>query len=202
MKGLRLLRQTSLWCGALLGLFYVIAAADGQLGRHSAVVRLLDQTRSPDQTLWSAARIHAFVASRSTEADLPVALLRIPSLLLVVPLFATSSVLHLNRGAGLIDSMASPGEGGNLGIAAHRDGFFRPLKDIAPGALIEVQTPRQLYRYRVVSTQIVDAADSRPLADTSEPTVTLVTCYPFYYLGNAPRRFIVRGAYVWPGTTN
>ena len=105
--------------------------------------------------------------------------------------------MHLNRGAGLIPGMGLPDTGGNVGIAGHRDGYFRVLKDIEPGQLIEIETQARTHRFRVVSTEIVDPKDVRVLADTMDPTVTLVTCYPFYFLGSAPQRFIVRGAYEW-----
>ena len=129
--------------------------------------------------------------------DAPLAILRIPDLGLEVPVYATSSDLHLNRGAGLIEGMGLPDKGGNLGIAGHRDGFFRVLKDVAPGQKIEIETKNRLHVFRVVSTEVVDPTDLRPLADTADPTITLVTCYPFYFLGHAPQRFIVRGTYVW-----
>ena len=130
-----------------------------------------------------------------TEA--PVAILRVPDLHLEVPVFATDSELHLNRGAGLIAGMGDPDKGGNVGIAGHRDGFFRALKDVKPGQLIEIETRARTHRYRVVSTEIVDPKDVHVLEDTLDPTVTIVTCYPFYFLGSAPQRFIVRGAYEW-----
>jgi sortase A len=88
--------------------------------------------------------------------DAPLAILRIPDLGLEVPVYATASELHLNRGAGLIEGMGLPDKGGNLGIAGHRDGFFRVLKDIAPGQKIEIETKNRLHTYRVVSTEIVD----------------------------------------------
>lgn len=190
-----LLRKLLLCGGLLLGLLYVAAAVDAELGR-SSEVNAFTRAAAPDQSLWSQERIRGFAVAGQSVTSLPIALLRIPSLQLAVPLYQTATELHLNRGVGLIEHMAQPGEGGNLGIAGHRDGFFRVLKDITPGALIEVQTHQRTYRYRVVATQIVAAADTTSLADTTEPVVTLVTCYPFYYLGRAPQRFIVRGSYL------
>ena len=127
----------------------------------------------------------------------PLAILRIPDLGLEVPVYASASDLHLNRGAGLIEGMGLPDKGGNLGIAGHRDGFFRVLKDVVPGQRIEIETQKRKHSYRVVSTEVVDPTDLRVLADTLDPTVTLVTCFPFYFLGSAPQRFIVRGQYEW-----
>ena len=127
----------------------------------------------------------------------PIAILRIPDLGLEVPVYASASELYLNRGAGLIEGMGLPDKGGNLGIAGHRDGFFRVLKDVVPGQRIEIETQKRKHSYRVVSTEVVDPSELRVLADTLDPTVTLVTCYPFYFLGSAPQRFIVRGQYEW-----
>ena len=179
----------------LLGLLYMAAAVDAELGRGSEVDAFAREAAVPNQSSWSQERIREFAAARQSGTGHPIALLRIPSLQLAVPLYETATELHLNRGVGLIEHMAQPGEGGNLGIAGHRDGFFRALKDIARGDFIEVQTRQRTYQYRVAATQIVAATDTTPLADTTEPTVTLVTCYPFYYLGHAPQRFVVRGSY-------
>jgi LPXTG-site transpeptidase (sortase) family protein len=196
-QGARVTLRKSLFCGGLLlGLTYVAVAVDAELGRSSEVDTFTRAADVPDQSSWSRERIREFAAVRQSGASHPIALIRIPSLQLVVPLYETATELHLNRGVGLIEHMAQPGEGGNLGIAGHRDGFFRALKDIARGDLIEVQTHQRTYKYRVVATQIVAATDTTPLTDTIEPTVTLVTCYPFYYLGHAPQRFIVRGRYL------
>jgi sortase A len=93
--------------------------------------------------------------------------------------------------------MGLPDTGGNVGIAGHRDGYFRVLKDVKPGQRIEVETRLRRHVYRVVSTEVVDASANHVLADSDLPTVTLVTCFPFYFLGHAPQRFIVRGTYEW-----
>ncbi len=127
--------------------------------------------------------------------DAPVAVLRVPAVKLDVPVYRHANELSLNRGAALIAGMSPPDRGGNTGIAGHRDGFFRVLKDVHAGDLIEIRTHFELHRYRVTAIEIVEESDTHPLADTSFPAVTLVTCYPFYYLGSAPQRFIVRGTY-------
>ncbi len=98
----------------------------------------------------------------------------------------------LARAAGHITGTALPGEPGNVGIAAHRDTFFRPLKDIRRDDIIRVTTPTGEYRYRVVSTRIVDPDRLSVLDSDGSDTLTLVTCYPFYYVGSAPHRFIVK----------
>ncbi len=97
----------------------------------------------------------------------------------------------LRRGVGHIPETASPGTPGNVGLAAHRDSFFRGLKDIRKNDIIRLKTLDGSYQYRVESTEIVTPDDTQVLADTGIPELTLVTCYPFYYVGSAPKRFIV-----------
>jgi len=120
-------------------------------------------------------------------------LLQIPSLGLSTPLYSDASEVNLNRGAGLIAGMSGPGQGGNLGVAAHRDGTFRGLENIQVGAAIEVRTASSHYVYRVTSIAVVDRNDAALLRRTDQPAITLVTCYPFRFVGPAPRRFVVRG---------
>lgn len=99
----------------------------------------------------------------------------------------------LRRGAGRIPGTALPWDpAGNVGIAAHRDRVFRPLKDIGKKDIITLTTVEGTYRYQVEWTRIVTPEETEVLHDTPEPTLTLVTCYPFYYVGSAPKRFIVR----------
>lgn len=99
----------------------------------------------------------------------------------------------LRRGAGHIPATALPEQDeGNVGIAAHRDSHFRDLKDIQEDDSIELTTLDGTFRYQVEWTKIVDPADVSVLEPTDEPALTLVTCYPFYYVGSAPKRFIVR----------
>jgi sortase A len=98
----------------------------------------------------------------------------------------------LRHAAGHIPGTALPGEPGNVGISAHRDTFFRSLRDIRQNDSINVSTLRGEYRYLVVSTRIVMPDDVSVLDAGSDEVLTLVTCYPFYFIGPAPRRFIVR----------
>lgn len=98
----------------------------------------------------------------------------------------------LRRAAGHINGTALPGQDGNVGIAAHRDTFFRPLRDIRKDDVITITTSRGDYRYRVVSTQIVGPDDVSVLNSDGSDVLTLVTCYPFNFIGAAPSRFIVR----------
>ncbi len=100
----------------------------------------------------------------------------------------------LRRAVGHIAATALPGQPGNIGIAAHRDTFFRPLRNIRHGDIITLTTPAGEYRYRVVSTKIVAPDDVAVLNSDGNEILTLVTCYPFYFIGSAPKRFIVRAA--------
>ncbi|HEX3940892.1 MAG TPA: class D sortase, partial [Acidobacteriaceae bacterium] len=100
----------------------------------------------------------------------------------------------LRRAAGHIAGTALPGQVGNIGIAAHRDTFFRPLRKVRRDDVITLTTPGGEYRYRVVSTKIVRPEDVAVLSSDGNEILTLVTCYPFYFVGAAPNRFIVRAA--------
>ena len=98
----------------------------------------------------------------------------------------------LKRAVGHIPGTALPGEPGNVGIAGHRDTFFRPLRSIQRDDTITLSTLQGTYRYRVVSTKVVRPEDIQVLYPTGRDSLTLVTCFPFYYVGSAPKRFIVR----------
>jgi sortase A len=98
----------------------------------------------------------------------------------------------LRRAVGHIAGTALPGQAGNVGIAGHRDTFFRPLRNIQPDDIITLTTLRGAYRYRVVSTKVVGPDNVAVLDPDGKEILTLVTCYPFYYVGSAPDRFIVR----------
>ena len=145
-----------------------------------------------DSSLWSADRVEGYEKSLQHEFDLPLAVLRIPKIDLEVPVLAGIDELTLNRAVGHIDGTALPGDDGNVGIAGHRDGFFRGLKDVEVGDHLILETITGSADYVISDLLIVNPQDVYVLAPTQDPTVTLVTCYPFYYVGNAPRRFIVQ----------
>jgi sortase A len=146
----------------------------------------------PDQSLWSPTRIEEFEASLAFPISLPQGILQIPTIDLVVPIFDGTAELTLNRGAGHIENTAIIGSTGNIGIAGHRDGFFRRLKDLGVGDLIVVEALTGTGQYRVLETRIVDPSEVSVLAPTDDAMLTLVTCYPFYFVGHAPQRYIVR----------
>ena len=100
---------------------------------------------------------------------------------------------ELRHAAGHIIGTGFPGQPGNIGIAAHRDTFFRPLRNIQREDIILITTLRGEFRYRVVSTKIVNPYNVAVLdPDDGSQLLTLITCYPFYFVGSAPNRFIVR----------
>jgi sortase A len=141
--------------------------------------------------VWSTKGIEAYKDSHSPKLDAPLAVLRIPKIGLEAPLFNGTDDLTLDHGLGRILGTVKVGEPGNLGIAGHRDGLFRGLKDLELGDVVELNRPGQLDRYVVSTIRIVNPDDVSVLASTPTQTLTLVTCYPFYYIGSAPRRYIV-----------
>ena len=104
----------------------------------------------------------------------------------------------LRRGVGHIPETPLPGGSGNVGLAAHRDSFFRALRDIRKNDTVKVKTLAGTYRYQVEWTKVVEPEQTEVLAAdiTAGPELTLVTCYPFNYVGSAPHRFIVRARQV------
>jgi sortase A len=160
--------------------------------RAQAVEEFRAMTVAPaDQSLWSQQRVVAY-AEAQRAGDAPEAVLRIPSLPLEVPVYSDTSDLNLDRGAGRIPGTAGLEQSGNLGLAAHRDGFFRKLKDAELGMEILLEHGGRTLHYHIVEISIVTPEDGSVLAPTSRPSITLVTCYPFYFVGSAPKRYIVR----------
>lgn len=118
--------------------------------------------------------------------------LEIPRLDVSTIVRAGSDARTLSLAVGHIPGTALPGETGNVGLAGHRDTFFRRLRNIAPDDDIRVVTPTGVFHYRVERTLIVNPRDTWVLQPAGGRTLTLVTCYPFTYIGAAPQRFIVR----------
>lgn len=122
--------------------------------------------------------------------------IEIPRLELKAVILQGDSSQVLRRGIGHLPKTAMPGELGNVGLAGHRDSFFRPLRKIHPGDMITLRTLKGEFRYRVESTRIVSPANVEVLAPTGKRELTLVTCFPFNYVGRAPHRFVVRALQV------
>ncbi len=118
--------------------------------------------------------------------------LEIPRLGVSVIVMEGTDTTTLRRSVGHVSGTALPGKPGNVGISGHRDTFFRPLRNIRRNDVITLATSLGVYRYRVVSTKIVTPSDVAVLDPNGSELLTLVTCYPFYFVGSAPSRFIVR----------
>jgi sortase A len=214
---LRLLQGVLLFMGFTLLVVYAAARIDGARGREQALDAFaqarsehiatilpaasppapspaqLEFSENPDQTMWDKKRIAAYQEAVSVHDGAPLGVLRIPSIELEAPIFDGTSELTLNRGIGLIEGTARIGTAGNVGLAAHRDGYFRSLKSVRIGDAIDVESLEGTTRYWVSDISIVEPTAVHVLAPTDSATLTLVTCYPFYFIGEAPQRYIVKG---------
>ena len=143
-------------------------------------------TALPGETPEPNAHPHATV-----EAGSWVARIEAPSVNLSATVLEGSDDGTLARGAGHIEDTPFPGEAGNVGIAGHRDTTFRPVRNLHVGDPLVVTTSNRVYRYRISKTAIVEPEDVYVLDPADHPTLTLVTCYPFEFVGHAPKRFII-----------
>lgn len=141
-------------------------------------------------SLWSQEALSDFRQAEKLQA--PLALVSVPRLQLEVPVFSGTSEEQLDIGAGWLPTTAELSDpNGNIAIAAHRDSWFRPLKDIRIGDTVAVTTASGLEQYTVIEYQVVTPDDTSVLAHSRDKRLTLITCYPFYFVGNAPYRFVV-----------
>jgi sortase A len=200
---LLLFTERASWAFGLVGLVWwstfqisVATSTKQDLERFAAARLVAQNVGTSDLSLWSHERIAAWRKALLEPATASLAVLRIPKIQLEVPVLDGTDDRTLDRAVGYIGGTAQPGTVGNVGIAGHRDGFFRGLKDIAAGDVIEVDTRERTDVYRVERTWVVKPEDVSVLDQTPTPTLTLVTCYPFYFIGSAPRRFIVRAVLV------
>lgn len=196
--------ELSLWIlGTALLAFYVGASHWGEHQRRTALASFAVQEAAPVERSGDAqagmqaaevvlASLPSNAQAGAVAQDGVIAVLRIPGIELEVPVYLGTTEPVLRRGAGLVEGTAFPGSTGNVGIAAHRDTHFRGLKDVAIGDLVELATLDETRVYRISMLEIVEPRDVHVLDDTVEPALTLVTCYPFYFVGNAPQRYIVR----------
>jgi sortase A len=215
MKGERVWWRRLEWglliVGVILTGSYVVVRVHSQISSNLAVqkfetARIEARSRAQesakqrtgtevDFSLWSDKRIQEYMESLAAKDGSPSAVLSIPKLRLEVPVYDGTDDLTLNRGVGRIIGTARLGSGGNTGIAGHRDGFFRRLKDIARGDRVDVLLPNQTSHYVVENIQITSPEDVSVLRPTPKASLTLVTCYPFYYVGSAPQRYIVTASF-------
>ena len=192
MRALRSAERLAWGLGVLLLVSYGAARVHGQVMQTRALQAFDDARETVDFSLWSEGRIEAYRNTPADQDNLPLAVLRIPGIDLEVPVFDGTDEATLNRAVGRISGTARPGETGNLGIAGHRDGFFRGLKDVSIGDTIDLQMLTGADRYVISEITITTPSDVAVLDPTEEPSLTLVTCYPFYFVGSAPKRYIVR----------
>jgi len=181
------------WCAAILveaRFHQSVPLSDRLVVTQTAVPALPGDTGS--------ARAHA-PATLAPAAGTLLARLEAPSVRMTATVLEGSDDATLSRGAGHIEDTPFPGQPGNIGIAGHRDTVFRPLRNIKVGDPLAITTADRAYRYRVSKTLIVGPDDVYVLDPTERQTVTLVTCYPFDFIGHAPKRFIVQAELVGGG---
>ena len=209
----RTLEWLLLICGLLMAGVYVGARIHRSVLSRAEVERFKDEVlvhkelnkglevagKTPDFSLWSTKRIQGYQESLAAHFAPALALLRIPKIDLEVPILEGTDDVSLNRAVGHIAGTPRPGESGNVGLAGHRDGFFRGLKDVSTGDTIEIITPDNTTKYVIDEIAVVDPLNVSVLAPRTLPSVTLVTCYPFYFIGSAPQRYIVHASQVAPG---
>jgi len=197
---LKFLERTSLLGGAILIALAGFAWFGGAAHSRLAVAdfeQIKDMAvPAADQRNWSEQRKAAHQQALSREAGDTLAILRIESAGIEVPVFDSTSKTALNRGSGHVAGTALPGTHGNIAIAGHRDGFFRSLQNISVGTEIELSTLHGQQKFRVAEILIVDPLDVSVLDSGDETMITLITCYPFYFVGPAPERFIVRATLI------
>jgi sortase A len=131
------------------------------------------------------------VAPSRVRAGGLVGMLDVPRLQLSTPVIEGDDDRVLKRAVGHLPDTPMPWESGNSAIAGHRDGLFRPLRNVKVGDEIRFRTTRDEFRYRVTQTSIVTPDDVSVLAPRTSPALTLITCYPFSYIGPAPKRFVI-----------
>jgi len=173
------LERATLVSGAVLVSLAGLVWADGAAKSRAAIVNFEQQQAGQQLAL-------------SDELESTLAVLRVESAGIEVPVFDSTGKGALSKGAGHVEGTVRPGGRGNIAIAGHRDTFFRGLKDLEVGADIEMATPRGSRVFRVSELKVVDPLDVSVLDPTEDTVLTLITCYPFYYVGPAPDRFIVR----------
>jgi sortase A len=180
--------------GAAMLAWSAVVIADAVIAQRAARLAL-ETTSSPTASAPAeepAERNETLVRPPALLRGDAIASLSIPRVDLSAVVLHGSDARTLRRGPGHLESSALPGEAGNMVIAGHRDSFFRPLRGVRRGDDIFVDTPGERFHYRVTSLDVVDPHDVSVLESTDHATLTLITCYPFWVLGHAPDRFIVR----------
>jgi sortase A len=156
-----------------------------------AASRLIDDQKTRNAESFHARSLPRSIVIVPPGPGEPIGRIEIPRLNISVMVLEGTAPKTLRVAAGHINGTALPGTTGNVSIAAHRDTFFRPLREVRPQDGILIMTAYGTFRYVVDAIEIVDPSDVQVLHRTSDPELTLVTCYPFNYLGAAPKRFVV-----------
>lgn len=151
-----------------------------------------DQNRQFERALKGANLARAKEPDVADHEGSPLGRIEISQIGLKVMILEGTSEGTLQRAIGHIQSTSLPGQRGNVALAGHRDTFFRGLHKIRIGDEITLTTLNGSYRYRVESTKVVEPEETEVLAADADDILTLVTCYPFNFVGSAPQRFIVR----------
>jgi sortase A len=145
-----------------------------------------------DTSVWSSARLLAHEHAPPLRADEAVALLEIPAIELRAVVVAGTGAVALNRAIGHVEGTAAPGMHGHVALAAHRDGFFRRLGELHPGDRVLLDAGYGPRAYAVQGAAVVAPDATHVLDPAHGDALTLVTCHPFYYVGSAPERYVVR----------
>jgi sortase A len=162
------------------------AAAIHQSRQNARLDALRAQSAQLDKTLSASP---TFVAD--TAGPPPLGRIEIPSVGVSAIVEEGESDATLAESVGHLTGTALPGQPGNVALAAHRDTYFRDLSDIQNGDEIFFTTPTAIYKYRVSGVVIVDPSDIGVLSPSNDSRLTLITCYPFHFVGPAPKRFVV-----------
>ena len=203
-QSVRWLERLFLIAGASALIWCAVIVSDGVLAQWNAqsaleIAMAVDElTRAVEPAHERSQPLPTAESSRHPPADIgaAIAALSIPRVQLSAIVLHGSDARTLQRGPGHLEHTALPGDAGNVVIAGHRDSFFRPLRHIRLADDIFVETRDGHYHYRVTSLRVVGPREVSVIAPTSEETLTLITCYPFWVLGHALNRFIVRAARV------
>lgn len=210
---LRWSRYAFLTAGVLMLSYVAYAVVDSKLYQASETRRLqraisgLKPSPKNDKNISPLGASAALAVANREKADIParneadstrVGRIEISAIGVAAMILEGTDDVTLRRAVGHIPGTALPGQKGNVAIAGHRDTYFRGLRNIHKNTEITLTTLKGSYRYRVDSTEVVDPHDAEVLYESDDATLTLITCYPFNFIGSAPRRFIVR-AHRTPG---
>ncbi len=164
-----------------------------EVAKPSASNSIEHSTLPLGHTTWSQARVNDYKSIISTSNKKAVAQLIIEDIDLTAPIFESTDDEALNIGIGRVEGSGTINGEGNLALAGHRDSFFRELGKLSKGSIIELKTIKgDVNYYRITNTFITNPKDVTVLADSEQSELTLITCYPFYFIGSAPQRYIVK----------